>query len=180
VKKIYLDPGHGGKDPGAMGNSVIEKELNLQVADKIKQVLKGNDFIVHMSREDDSYLNLSNRALEANKLDYDVFISVHHNSAHNTKAEGFESIYYPRSCEGKQISDLILANVEKYTCRIQRKSRPDVRNLAVLRKTKMAAVVVECGFISNPFEAHILTQQSHQWMIAVGIAQGLIEWRDGQ
>jgi len=172
--KIYLDPGHGGRKTGAVRQDISEKDLNLQICEKLSIILRGSDFLVHMSREEDKHLSLSHRAIESNHLEYDVFVSLHCNSVKMSNVEGFECFYY--SEEGKAISDSIFKSVQTNTNKEHRASKKGTFYL--LRKTKALAVYVECGFMSNPTELHLLKQNQYQWLVAEGIAKGLIKWRD--
>jgi len=177
--KIYLDPGHGKSSKGyhgANGNGIQEDIMNLEIAKKLNILLKGNGHITHMSREDEKNISIADRCLEANKLEYDIFLSIHCNSAENALAQGFESIYHPGSSKGKKLSDCIFNEVVKTTCKDHRSSRVDTRNLGVLVKTRMPAVVIECGFISNIFEANLIKQGCYQWLICEGIANGIEEF----
>jgi len=94
IDSIILDPGHGGKDRGAVGTTGLkEKELVLAICEELKVALEKRDITVHMTRENDSYVSLSDRAKKANGTDADLFISVHANGHRSRRAHGFE-IYY--------------------------------------------------------------------------------------
>ena len=81
-KVVVVDPGHGGIDIGCVGkNKTYEKDVVLNIANELKEILEQNDYIVYMTRENDTYIELKERAIYANSLDADLFISIHMNSA---------------------------------------------------------------------------------------------------
>src|SRR5690606_39970832 len=101
--KIFIDPGHGGSDPGATANGLKEKDLTLKIALKMKDLLMQYEGVqVKLRRETDKYLSLSERANMANKWEADYFISIHVNAATNAAATGFESYIYNGKYSGKQ------------------------------------------------------------------------------
>lgn len=96
IKKIVLDPGHGGKDPGAIGISGknYEKTLTLKVAKKVKKILEENlDVEVYLTRNEDKFVSLQDRTIAANTMEADLFVSIHFNAHNNSKANGIE-VYY--------------------------------------------------------------------------------------
>lgn len=93
VKTIMIDPGHGGKDPGAVNNGIKEKDFNLDVAKRLASVLKSAGYTVYLTRSADKYVGLYERTDIARKHKADLFISLHANSSKNKNAEGFETYY---------------------------------------------------------------------------------------
>lgn len=94
IKKIVIDPGHGGKDPGAIGVNVIkEKDITLTVAKQLADLLKEDGFAVYLTRDKDIYLSLEERTAIANSLEADLFISIHVNSSRNRRLRGIETYY---------------------------------------------------------------------------------------
>lgn len=147
---IVLDPGHGGKDPGARGAHITEAEINLIAAKQLKKKLEGLGFNVYMTRESDKYVGLYTRPQIANDLRADVYISIHANAATNTAAMGIETLYYPE--EGfslkRELAKAIQKKLIAYTGAVNRGivERP---NLVVTRETNMPSVIVEMGFLTN-------------------------------
>ena len=90
--KVIIDPGHGGRDPGAVGHGLKEKDLTLDIAGRTRDALAGYDVDVYMTRNSDVDLELPERADMANRLDADLFVSIHCNAGGGT---GFESYIYP-------------------------------------------------------------------------------------
>ena len=88
--KIMLDPGHGGSDPGATANNIIEKEVNLAVALLARDLLTASGVNVIMTRMDDTYVSLPDRTERANREKVDAFVSIHHNAASESAARGME------------------------------------------------------------------------------------------
>lgn len=170
--KVFLDAGHGGKDPGAVGNGMKEKDINLSVALKIGNILKNHGVNVGYSRTTDVFVELQDRAIMANNFGADVFVSIHCNAFNNATAQGVETFSYPGSTNGaklaKSIQDSIIAS-KLYT-----KDRgTKTANFAVLRLTKMPAALVELAFITNTQDAEIL--RNRQDDLAVAIAKGILE-----
>src|SRR5690625_2313148 len=97
MAKIFIDPGHGGKDPGAVGSKSKEKDNVLKVAKKLKTLLEGYGHSVKLSRSTDKFLTLSERAQLANGWGADYFLSLHNNSAVNRNASGFETFIYNKT-----------------------------------------------------------------------------------
>ena len=150
-KLIVIDPGHGGADSGAIGNGILEKDLNLDIAKRLKDLFAGSNVRVYLTRSDDSYVGLGERTAVANVLNADLFLSIHHN-AYYSSFNGTETFHftYPEANNGitadvyagilqkHQIADLGLFDrgVKKNT-------------FSVLKYTDMPSALVEIGFITN-------------------------------
>lgn len=115
VETIVIDPGHGGKDPGAVNNGIKEKNFNLDVAKRLAGVLRSAGYTVHLTRTADRFVGLYERTDIARKHKADLFISLHANSSVNAKAEGFETYYLDFSNDEKSIRLAAIENagVEK-------------------------------------------------------------------
>lgn len=174
--KIFIDPGHGGADPGAVGNGLREKDLTLSIGKKIRDKLKNYENVsVQMSRDRDVFLSLSTRAKKANDWGADYFISIHINSASGKNGTGFESFIYNGKVSQKTISNqkALQAEILKLT---KFKDRGMKRaNFGVLRLTNMPAILTENGFINNPSDAARLKQDSFLDQIAQGHVNGLVK-----
>ncbi|WP_400243872.1 N-acetylmuramoyl-L-alanine amidase [Niallia sp. JL1B1071] len=191
AKSVFLDPGHGGSDPGAMAGGYTEASLNLTVAKKVQKLLKDRGYIVYMSRTNDKYVSLIDRAQEANELNPDIFVSIHHNStgAGSTTASGIESYYYkynpayPSVINSKNHNDpnrvmksTLLADLlqkEMINATGANNRGIDGETLAVLRETAMPATLLEVGFINNTAERKKLVTSSYQNKTAKAIADGI-------
>ena len=169
--KVFIDPGHGGSDPGALGFGYRESDINLQVAKKVEDKLKLKGIDVKMSRSSDVFYSLAERAEMANSYGADAFVSIHQNSASSTSANGIETYYNRDRVEDKPLSDEVQNQVISQTEAYNR----GVKNagFAVLVRTKMTAALVECGFISNESEANKISNPTYQDKLATGIANGI-------
>jgi N-acetylmuramoyl-L-alanine amidase len=173
---IYLDAGHGGKDSGAIGNGLKEKDIVLDIVKLIEEGLKAFDVKTLLSRETDIFLSLDERTSKANAAKADLFLSVHVNSAVNTTARGFESYIYPNS--GAATSALQNVMHQEIVRAIQGAAGFDDRgkkqaNFAVLRQSAMKALLTENMFISNAADAALLKNDDFKQKVAQGHINGL-------
>ncbi|MEH6986472.1 N-acetylmuramoyl-L-alanine amidase [Cytobacillus firmus] len=173
--KIYLDPGHGGSDPGASGNGLNEKDITLDIARKVNDFLIKNyeNVSVKMSRSTDIAKSLNERTREANSWGADLFLSIHCNAA-NGKARGYEDFIYTslssssKTAKYQNILHQEVMKVNQLPDRGKKKA-----NFHVLRETKMAAILTENGFIDNEKDAALMRQSSWREAVARGHAAGL-------
>ena len=173
MSKVFIDAGHGGKDPGAIGNELKEKDIVLNVALKVGKELERHGINVEYSRKSDKFISLSDRAVMANKAKADVFVSIHCNAFGDKKAQGVEVFHYPNKSEGKKLATSILdsiINAKLYT----RNRGIKTDTFAVLRKTKMTAVLIEIGFITNSQDAALLKNKQSEF--ATAIAKGVLKY----
>ncbi|MFZ3170722.1 MAG: N-acetylmuramoyl-L-alanine amidase [Carboxydocellales bacterium] len=172
-KKIVIDPGHGGSDPGAVKFGLLEKAINLDIALQLKSKL-ANFADVTLTRSNDTFISLSNRAALANKIGADLFISIHVNAGGGT---GFESyVYLNSSMENEHISQVIhqdTANFYKTKGFMNRGLKK--ANFAVLRETHMPAVLLENLFIDTQADVIKLKDPRFRVEIAGAIASGVIK-----
>jgi N-acetylmuramoyl-L-alanine amidase len=174
--KIYLDAGHGGKDSGAVGNGLYEKNVVLELAKSIESKLKQyKDVQVMQTRTTDVFLELSDRANKANKWGADCFISLHNNSATTASAKGFETFIYNGS-----VSAATVAFQNTIHGEILRQIGPNIQdrgkkraNFAVLRESHMKAILGENLFLSNASDAALLKTSSFLNRLAQGYVNGL-------
>ncbi len=172
--KIFLDPGHGGTDPGAISpiNNLYESELNLDIAKRAQEILLEKGYDVAMSRYDDSNVRLGTRARLANEFGSDYFISIHGNSYPDSeKVTGLETFYYKRGTTSEVLADNILDEMVKAT--ELRNLGSKERNLAVLRLTNMPATLLEYGFLTNLEEAKNLENPEYRQLLAEAIVKGI-------
>ncbi|MFD1852049.1 N-acetylmuramoyl-L-alanine amidase [Oceanobacillus bengalensis] len=173
--KLYLDPGHGGSDPGASGNGLKEKDVTLDIALRIRSILTNNfeDVEVKMSRTSDSNKNLQQRTNEANNWDADYYVSIHCN-AFNGSAQGYEDYIHnqlsnsSRTADYRNIMHEEITKVNGLTNRGKRKA-----NFHVLRETRMSAFLSENGFIDNIQDAALMKQSSWKQNVAQGHVNGI-------
>ena len=172
--KVFIDAGHGGTDPGALGYGYRESDLNLQVAKKVESKLKSKGIDVKMSRSSDIFYSLSERAEMANDYGADAFVSIHQNSAEAKSANGIETYYNRNKEEDKPLSNDIQKQVISQTGAKNRRVKN--ANFTVLVKSEMISALVECGFITNESEVKKLSDPSYQDKLATGIADGIEEY----
>ncbi len=170
---IVIDAGHGGRDPGAVGTLVQEKTVVLNSALLLQKTLESRGFKVYMTRSTDEYINLYDRASMANGLNATLFVSIHANSHTGTSANGVEVLYANPSMDSdKGLATAIQNELVKH---LKATNRGVVQrtNLVVLRETKMPAVLVELGFISNPAEQLKLMDENYLKLAAEAMANGI-------
>lgn len=168
---IIIDPGHGGKDRGASRRGVDEAVLNLQVAKRLERELGKRGFRTKLTRRSDYYVSLKRRAAIANRYSNAVFVSVHFNADETlvSSARGVETYY--AGAKGKRIASEIQRQVSR-SCRLRNRGIK-YEQFAVLRRTNVPAVLIECGYMSNPSELRRVTQKGFQQQVAVSIASAL-------
>jgi N-acetylmuramoyl-L-alanine amidase len=173
-KIIWIDAGHGGSDPGALGFNIKEKDLTLDIALLIQKGLNEYDDVdVRMSRTTDVYLSLQERTKMANHANADIFVSIHINAAMNKAAKGFESYTYPGSNAGtRALQNVLHREVYKMMGNVDNRGMKQ-KNLHVLRESKMKAILTESLFISNPEDNKLLQQEEYIQKIAQGHINGL-------
>lgn len=176
---IVIDPGHGGTDPGAISsNKTKEKDINLQISLKTEEALKDAGYNVLMTRDADNTLGLYERPAFANNNFADLFISIHSNSTTSPDVHGIEVLYAPAAAgsekeEGQQIltkaimDELLKATGAKKRGIIQRPK------LVVIRESKMPAILIEVGFLSNAKEEKLITDDDYQNKIVGAILKGI-------
>jgi N-acetylmuramoyl-L-alanine amidase len=156
--KIFLDPGHGGHDPGAIGHGLKEKDLVLDIAKRIEKKLKGYPGVqVKLSRSSDKFLSLSERARLANNWGADYFVSVHINAG---GGEGYEDFIYNGSVSEATKANQNIMNQELVSATGFSNRGKKQANFAVLRLTNMPAILTENGFIDNSKDAKNLKSSS--------------------
>lgn len=173
MAKICLDYGHGGKDPGAIGNGLKEKDIVLNVGKKVTQILEQHKVNVIHTRTSDVFIELHERANIANKAKVDAFVSLHCNSFSSPQAQGVEVFSYTSSIKGKELSRSILDSIIKN--KLYTKNRGiKTANFAVLRLSEMPSALVELGFISNQEDAAILKNKQDE--LARSVAKGILQY----
>ena len=172
MKTICIDAGHGGKDPGACAGGVREKDIVLAVALRTGVLL--TDYEIIYTRTEDVYVGLSQRARIANAAEADLFISIHCNSAPNSSANGMEVyVHTSRGADSTRAAHAIYDRLLPASGLNGRGIKAN--NYAVLRETKMPAVLVELAFISNDGDRAKLVSEEWQERAAEAIAAGIME-----
>jgi N-acetylmuramoyl-L-alanine amidase len=175
---VVIDPGHGGSNPGAVYGNVREKDLNLKVSRILKDKLTASGVTVYMTRTDDRDVGLYTRADIANKLNADLFISIHHNASPNTSAQGIMTLYYPTANDkvfnGKKLAQIIQKNLVN-TLKTRDWGIIPRPNLVVIRQTRMPAVIAELGYMTNKSELERIQTADFQEKAAQALHTAIME-----
>jgi N-acetylmuramoyl-L-alanine amidase len=175
-KIVVLDPGHGGKDPGASGNGIQEKDIVLKIALATKQYLDNNfeGVDVRLTRTKDVFIELIDRSKMANNLKASLFVSIHINANPSPSGNGFEVYKYDKSTSQltAKAQDMLHAMITKHAPYFQDRGNKQA-NFSVLRNSNMAAVLTESGFITNKADADILKDNNKLNNIAKGHGEGI-------
>ena len=188
IKKIVLDPGHGGYDPGSVATGYNESDATLDIALKTREILSQYPSIkVYMTRESDKYVSVSDRADYINSIDPEASVSIHTNSfsAPSVKgAEAWYSVQSPANEQGDKLARLVLNNLNsiagsdisrgaktKYSS-----SEPTKDYLGILRWTSPKTIVIECAFCTNPDELKLLKSDDFREKCATAIAKSIVEY----
>ena len=177
--KIVIDPGHGGKDPGAIFAGVSEKQVTLPISRKVIAKLEKLGVQAITTRSGDTYPSLDARASLANRRRADLFISIHANSAPRRSARGVEILYRADGARGRKSRALATAVVDAIVSRTHsynRRARADSRGLRVLKSTRMPAILVEVGFLTNTGDRRKLVTSRYQDKVAQGIVDGIVNY----
>lgn len=172
MASVTLDFGHGGKDPGATGNGLREKDIVLSVGLEVGKILERHKVKVTYTRKTDTFIDLAPRANIGNKANTDIFVSIHTNAFGQASAKGIETFSFPGSTNGRKLAGDIHSEIlatKNYTVNRGLKTA----NFAVLRLSKMPAALIELAFITNRDDANLLkTKQSE---FALAIAKGILK-----
>lgn len=175
MSKFFLCPGHGGRDPGAIGiKGTHEADINLTICKIIGRILTEQKQSIVYSRTTDTTLSLTQRTDIANKNKCDVFISIHCNAAVNKNAHGTETFSFPHSSEGEKLSEFVQNELIKATGLADRGTKEAF--FGVLRMSSMPAILVETAFISNSVEENLLLSADFQEKTALAIVKGLFKY----
>ena len=196
-KTIVLDAGHGGIDPGAMNKdkTVLEKNINLQITMKIKELIEASGGNVVLTRDSDISLyeegankttrqkyneNLKNRKKIVENSQADMFVSIHLNSFEDSKYYGAQTFYPAGKEDSKFLAEMIQAELKRVVDNTNNREIKSREDLYLLKDNKMPSVFIECGFLSNQKEAELLAEEEYQdkiaWAIYVGIQKYFIEY----
>ncbi len=194
-RRIVLDPGHGGKDPGKINKrGMKEKIYALDIAQRAARILRKRGYTVFLTRENDSFIELVNRPARANNWKADLFVSVHLNSAASASARGIETFALTpvgeastaddsgspkkQADEGNARDALNTLLAYKIHSAVATKTDAEDRgvkyaNFAVLRTLKCPGTLIECGFLTNAADTALIATKNGRERIAAGIADGI-------
>jgi N-acetylmuramoyl-L-alanine amidase len=171
---VVIDPGHGGFDRGGIRSNIIpEKGVALDVARRLRSYLADAGFRTVMTRSSDTFVTLDRRVGTANAQRRAIFISIHFNSAPRRGASGIETFY--ASARAKRLASLIQRNAMKTTSGENRGIKR--ARFYVLRRSRIPAVLIECGFLTNPQDASRASRPAWRDQLARQIARAIIQYR---
>lgn len=170
---IVVDPGHGGRDVGAVGNGIYEANVVLAISLKLGQILQEMGYTVVYSRTDNTEVELQPRVNQAERVNADVFVSVHANSleARLSTVSGVETYYAPGASLSGRLASFVHNQIINITGARDRGVR--TARFHVIRRTSMPSILVETGFVTNPQESANLNNPSYQDRMAQAIARGV-------
>ncbi|MEA5471323.1 N-acetylmuramoyl-L-alanine amidase [Spirulina sp. 06S082] len=172
---VVLDPGHGGKDPGAIGiGGLRETDVVLPISLEIAQILRDRGINVVMTRSDDRFISLQERAYMANRTRADIFTSIHANAVGGYRPEvnGMETYYYSR---GYRLAQIVHQAILE-TVPIARNRGIKQARFYVLRNTSMPSILVEVGFVTGQIDSRNLANPAYRSQMAQAIALGILRY----
>lgn len=176
---VVIDAGHGGKDHGTHSEKhhYHEKHLTLLTARLVQQYLEEMGYETILTRDADTFVELSKRAQLANALNANLFVSIHYNFSDSPEADGIEVFYFKsdtpnsRLVASKALGQEVLSRILKHTGANSRGLK--TANFAVIRETQMPAILIEGGFLSNPNERAKIKDPDYRCYLAWAIARGV-------
>jgi len=196
---VVIDPGHGGQDSGTMKTGLVEKELTLDVAHRVERLLQRRGLATLLTRSDDSYISLQERATVANSQPECVFVSIHFDEAGRSAATGIETYYAahpvslpervaswlpflqrtssePPNVESQSLATFIQESLVAHTQAVNRGTRP--QQFFVIANVRHPAVLVEGGFLTNKDDVTKLANADYREQIAAAISDGIVQYRE--
>lgn len=193
-KTVILDAGHGGFDGGASAGDVLEKDINLKIALFLADHLRLLGYDVILTREDDSATNDEGERIRSKKIS-DMknrlalmksypdafFVSIHLNKYSDSQPKGTQVFYSQKTTESKLLAQSIQQTVkELLQSDNHREIKPATRDTYLLYNAPIPAVIVECGFLSNPAELALLKTEEYQKKMAFAVYCGIIAGEDAE
>ena len=180
--RVCLDAGHGGKDPGAVYDGLIEKQLNLELSEICHSVLTKRHITI-TTRDKDEFISIRDRASYANANDVDIFISLHHNASGSHKARGCEVLFYPHtSTENIEFAQRMVGVMGNHWVFARNRGAkpgwyrgdPNRGVLGVLRRTRMPAFIIEPAFLDSLDRKWLLEDEQRRYFY-IAIANSIKE-----
>lgn len=184
---VVIDSGHGGRDPGKIGvDGSLEKDVNLQIAKKLKEYLEKSDVTVVMTRDGDAGLygegdgnkkmaDMKARCNRINQANPVFTVSIHQNSYHEESVSGGQVFYYKNSKQGKRLAEILQKRLNAMDEASHRSAKAN-DNYYLLLHVRSPIVIAECGFLSNRKEAALLNTKEYQDRLAQAIHEGILEY----
>ena len=193
TRVIIIDAGHGGEDPGAVGvNGVYEKDLNLEIAFTLGEELKSRGYTVVYTRTEDKLLytpeenikgmrkisDLKNRCRISAEYHAPIFVSIHMNTYGASKYSGLQVYYADKNEESRILANKIQGAVKRELQHENKRTVKSGSSIYVLENASGTAVLIECGFLSNPEECEKLSEKEYQKQLSFSVICGIIEYID--
>lgn len=190
-KVIVIDAGHGGVDAGASANNVVEKDINLKIALKLKEYIEQSGGIAILTRDEDmstqdtdsgkgisaKQSDLKNRKELIDESKADMFISIHMNKFEQEKYKGAQVFYSNNSEESKKLGEIIQSSMrEILDSGNNREAKNSDGKIYVIKNANVPSVLIECGFLSNAEEAKRLSDEEYQQKVAWSIYMGITKY----
>lgn len=199
---VVLDAGHGGYDSGSIVGTILEKDLTLDVAQRVERALRAQGIATLMTRNDDTFVSLGRRARIANQVRNSIFVSIHFNEGERPVANGIETYYadhqslplprliswipflLPREnadapdINSQSLAGFIQQSLVRQTQAVDRGTKG--RQFFVIAHVTYPAVLVEAGFLSSKDEMTRLANSDYREKLATAIADGILRYRDAQ
>lgn len=172
-RTVVIDPGHGGHDNGGQWGRVYEKHLALDTAYRLEGKLKALGYNTVMTRRSDYFISLPQRVTVGNRYNNAIFVSIHYNYTWKQDVSGLETFYY--GGEGKRLAYHVQNNLIRRTKTVDRKAK--YARFYVIRNSKLPAILVEGGFVSNATERSRMKSAWFRESIAQGIVDGIQRYR---
>lgn len=185
TKIVVIDVGHGGFDPGKVStDNLLEKDINLAIALRLKPYLEAQDCQVYLTREEDCSLcddaasnkkqsDMRNRVTFVEQIKPDLMISIHQNSFSSLKEHGAQTFYYHTSDNSQFLAECVQQSLIEIADPENTRHAKSNDSYYVLKNVSCPAVIVECGFLSNPTESALLNTEIYQDKIAYAISVGV-------
>ncbi|UIN49815.1 cell wall-binding repeat-containing protein [Bacillus safensis] len=177
---IFIDPGHGAQDAGAIGNGLLEKNINLEVALKLRSRLHQAGALIVMSRTSDTFDSLQTRVSKGAQASADIFISIHANANDNSGANGTETYYDTTNAAAHSIK-LAQKVQPRMVSALGTKDRGvKTAGFYVIKYSRMPSILLETGFVTSPIDASILKSTTAKDRLASGITTGVSNYFDAK
>ncbi len=191
IPVVVIDAGHGGEDGGAVANGIVEKDVNLEIARQLRDMLELSGFRVRMIREDDRSVcdegadtirekkvsDMKNRLKTAGSDSRNILISIHQNKFRDSKYSGAQIFYASKDPGSKELAGCVRSAV---TGLLQPENKREIKpedNAYLLKNAVVPSIIVECGFISNPEEAALLRDKEYQKKLAFSVLCGFLDYQ---
>ena len=181
---VFVDPGHGGRDPGTMYGNIQEKDIVLEISKKLRDELMSKGAIIYMTREGDEDLSsiwdsnkkrgdLYRRILMFREYDAELYLSIHINYYSDTSQSGAEVLYNSINSENRVLGEILMNNFKTALGSSRHLKETD---LYMYSNTTVPGVLIECGFLSNPNERYLLQRSNYQKKLSEIITDSVVTY----